>query len=377
MLPLSLYIHTPWCIQKCFYCDFNSHAEKNALPEKEYLHALVADLRQDIAKYGKHEIKSIFIGGGTPSLLSARFYQDLFVEIAKLCTMPTDIEITLEANPGTVEHGLFSDYSAVGINRLSLGIQSFSDKHLHKLGRIHDQKQAVRAIESVKKAGFNNFNIDIMHSLPGQTLQESLDDLQQAIDLSPQHLSWYQLTIEPNTLFYKTKPVLPTDDLIFAIEEQGLDKLADAGFKRYEISAFARQDLKCQHNLNYWLFGDYFGIGAGAHAKFTDIQANRIYRTNKFRLPRDYIQTSKGFIAKSKELEAKDLIFEFMLNTTRLEQRIPRTLFANTTLLPYNFIADGLQKAADLGLIDLQNDYWQVTSFGRRYTNNLQEIFLP
>ena len=377
MLPLSLYIHIPWCIQKCFYCDFNSHANQNTLPEKAYLQTLIADLSQDVVKYGKHTIKSIFIGGGTPSLLSANFYNNLFAEINKLCTLPADIEITLEANPGTIEHGLFSDYRAVGINRLSLGIQSFNDKHLHKLGRIHNQKQAIQAITSVKKAGFNNFNLDIMHSLPGQTLQESLDDLQTAIDLSPPHLSWYQLTIEPNTLFYKIKPTLPEDDLISEIEEQGLELLSNTGFKRYEISAFSRLGFECQHNLNYWLFGDYFGIGAGAHAKFTDMQAQKIYRANKYRLPRDYMRIGKGFIAKCQEVTASDLIFEFMLNTTRLEQIIPISLFTSTTLLPYNSIVNNLQKAADLGLINLQKDYWQVTALGRRYTNNLQEIFLP
>lgn len=377
MLPLSLYIHIPWCIQKCFYCDFNSHAKQNTLPEKEYLQMLIADLAQDVAQYGRHTIKSIFIGGGTPSLLSASFYNELFAQINELCTLPTNIEITLEANPGTIEHGLFSDYRAVGINRLSLGIQSFNDKHLHKLGRIHNQKQAIQAVESVRKAGFNNFNLDIMHSLPEQTLQESLDDLKKAISLNPQHLSWYQLTIEPNTLFYKVKPKLPADDLIAEIEEQGLELLSTAGFKRYEISAFTQHGFECQHNLNYWLFGDYLGIGAGAHAKFTNVQKQKVSRTNKYRLPRDYMQISKGFIAGNRDISGSELIFEFMLNTTRLAQRIPTSLFTNTTLLPYNSIVNKLQRAVDLGLIDLQKDYWQVTDFGRRYTNNLQEIFLP
>ena len=377
MLPLSLYIHAPWCIQKCHYCDFNSHAQQDSLPEEQYLQALLTDFRQDVAKFGKRKIHSIFIGGGTPSLLSADFYARLFSEVTTICEFEENIEITLEANPGTVEHGLFSDYLAAGINRLSLGIQSFDNQQLQKLGRVHDARQAHFAIESAQKAGFSNLNLDIMHSLPGQTFKESLADLQTALSFAPQHLSWYQLTIEPNTVFYKTKPTLPSDEQTLKVEEQGLVMLSAAGFGRYEISAYAKPDYSCQHNLNYWLFGDYFGIGAGAHGKFTDIKQQKVYRSNKYRLPRDYLNMSKGFIANTQIISAEDLVFEFMLNATRLEQKIPLTLFTSNTLLPYNFITDKLQKAAGLGLIDLQDDYWQVTAFGRRYTNNLQEIFLP
>lgn len=377
MLPLSLYIHTPWCIQKCHYCDFNSHAQRDSLPEEEYLTALLADIRQDVTKFGKRKIASIFIGGGTPSLLSADFYARLFSEIAKLCEFVENIEITLEANPGTVEHGLFRDYLAAGINRLSLGIQSFDNQQLQRLGRVHDAHQAQVAIESAKKAGFTNFNLDIMHSLPGQSLEESLADLQMALSFAPQHLSWYQLTIEPNTVFYKTKPTLPSDEQTIKVEELGLAMLSDAGLTRYEISAYAKPGHACQHNLNYWLFGDYIGIGAGAHGKLTDLKQQKVYRTNKYRLPRDYLNVSKAFTANMHTVSAEDLVFEFMLNATRLERKVPLTLFTSNTLLPYNFIADKLQKAASLGLIDLQDDFWQVTAFGRRYTNNLQEIFLP
>lgn len=377
MLPSSLYIHTPWCVQKCHYCDFNSHAKQSSLPAAEYLAALLADFRQDVTTFGKRRIGSIFIGGGTPSLLSADFYAGLFAEIAKLCELTENIEITLEANPGTVEHGLFSDYLAAGINRLSLGIQSFNNQQLQKLGRVHDAKQAHFAIESAKKAGFSNLNLDIMHSLPGQTFTESLADLKTALSFEPQHLSWYQLTIEPNTVFYKTKPPLPSDEQTYNVEEQGLAILQDLGFARYEISAYAKSEHTCQHNLNYWLFGDYFGIGAGAHGKLTDLKQRAVYRTNKYRLPKDYLNTRKAFLANRHTVSAEDLVFEFMLNATRLEQKIPLSLFTNNTLLPYNFIADKLQRAAALGLIDLQDDSWQVTAFGRRYTNNLQEIFLP
>lgn len=375
MLPLSLYIHIPWCIRKCHYCDFNSHANQNKLPEDDYLLALIKDLQQDIKSFGKPLIKTIFIGGGTPSLCSANFYDSLFTEISKLCILDANIEITLEANPGTVEHGLFSEYIDVGINRLSLGIQSFNNNLLHKLGRVHDSHQAKKAIESAQKSGFTNINLDIMYSLPGQSINQSIDDLRQALEFSPQHLSWYQLTIEPNTLFYKTQPKLPTDDITVKIEQQGLEFLASHGFTRYEISAFAKDGYQSQHNLNYWLFGDYLGIGAGAHGKYTNYETNKVLRTNKFRQPNDYMY--KNFLVEMREILAEDLIFEFMLNTTRLEQKIPHDLFTSRTLLPYNFIESKLYKAQELGLITLQDTYWQITPFGRRFTNNLQEIFLP
>jgi putative oxygen-independent coproporphyrinogen III oxidase len=375
MLPLSLYVHIPWCIKKCHYCDFNSHANQNKLPEDDYLSALIKDLQQDITAFGRPKLKTIFIGGGTPSLCSANFYNRLFTEISKICILDDNIEITLEANPGTVEHGLFSEYLAVGINRLSLGIQSFNDEILHKLGRVHDSRQAKQSIESAKKSGFTNINLDIMYSLPGQSIHQSLNDLKEALAFSPQHLSWYQLTIEPNTLFYKTKPRLPADDITVKIEQQGLELLKNHGLSRYEISAFCKDGYESQHNLNYWLFGDYLGIGAGAHGKYTNLETKKILRTNKFRQPNDYMY--KNFLVEMREIITEDLIFEFMLNTTRLEQKIPHDLFTTRTLLPYNFIDRKLGKAEKLGLITLTNDYWQITPFGRRFTNNLQEIFLP
>lgn len=375
MLPVSLYIHVPWCIRKCHYCDFNSHAQKNSLPEDDYLSALIADLQQDTLTFGRQKIHTIFIGGGTPSLLSANFYARLFEEIAKLCDFDKSIEITLEANPGTVEHGLFSDYREIGINRLSLGIQSFNNNHLQKLGRVHDAKQAKQAIELARKAGFTNINLDIMHSLPGQSITESLNDLKEALTFEPEHLSWYQLTIEPNTLFYKIKPSLPDDEVIETVEIEGLDILSSHGLSRYEISAFAKNNCQSQHNLNYWLFGDYIGIGAGAHGKLTDTHNKKIYRTHKSRQPNDYMY--KKFLVENREISTKDIIFEFMLNTTRLEQKITTNLFTSRTLLPYNFIESKLSKAAKLGLIRLEESSWQITPFGRRFTNNLQEIFLP
>jgi putative oxygen-independent coproporphyrinogen III oxidase len=376
MIPTSLYIHIPWCIKKCPYCDFNSHKAESIIPEQAYAKALIKDLEQDLATFANKKIVSIFIGGGTPSLFSAKTYEFLFNEIRKICTLADDIEITLEANPGTVEHGLFSDYRAIGINRLSLGIQSFNLKHLQKLGRIHGEVEANNAILSAKKAGFDNLNIDIMHSLPGQSLKEGIDDINTAISYDPAHISWYQLTIEPNTLFYKQRPTLPSEDLSFDIEQHGLEILKANGFMRYEISAFCKNNAKSMHNMNYWLFGDYYGIGAGAHGKLTNLDKNKIYRTNKYRQPKDYLNPQKKFLADNVEVTKEELIFEFMLNTTRLEEQIDKSLFTKTTLLPYTDICLLLEKAANIGLIILSENNWQVTELGRKYTNNLQEIFL-
>ncbi|MDF1757341.1 MAG: radical SAM family heme chaperone HemW [Legionellaceae bacterium] len=377
MIPLSLYIHIPWCIRKCHYCDFNSHKSPSQLPEDAYVQALIADLKQDLSVFTNNKICSIFIGGGTPSLLSANSYAKLFSEIKSLCVFDGDIEITLEANPGTIEHGLFSDYREVGINRLSLGIQTYNSKYLQTLGRIHGEKEAHIAIESAKKSGFDNLNLDIMHSLPGQSLSEGLNDLEIAISHQPEHISWYQLTIEPNTLFYKTKPTLPNDDLSYSIEQEGMELLAKHGFNRYEISAFCVDERRSAHNMNYWQFGDYYGIGAGAHGKFTDEKLQKIYRTNKYRQPQEYLDRKKPYLVNTIEVCSDELIFEFMLNTTRLEQEIPKSLFTSRTMLPYNKIAQLLEEAANKGLLTISENHWQITPLGRQYTNNLQEIFLP
>lgn len=377
MIPLSLYIHIPWCIRKCHYCDFNSHKLEKSLPDRAYLNALIADLKNDLARFAGRNICSIFIGGGTPSLLSADVYFELLTTISHLCKLEKNIEITLEANPGTIEHGLFSDYVAAGINRLSIGIQTFNNNFLKKLGRIHDEDQACLAIDLARKAGFKNINLDIMHSLPDQSLDDSLADLKKAITFNPEHLSWYQLTIEPNTLFYKTRPTLPSIDDIWKMEQRGLDLLANNGFMRYEISAFCRDNKFSDHNLNYWLFGDYYGIGAGAHGKYTNVELKKVYRTNKYRQPKDYLSSEKDYLSGIQEVCAKDLLFEFMLNATRLERKIENSLFTSRTMLPYNSIVNLLEKSANMGLINLTSTYWQVTPLGRQYTNNLQEIFLP
>lgn len=375
MHALSLYIHIPWCIKKCPYCDFNSHKSPDSLPEKEYISALLADLKQDLQQFPARELSSIFIGGGTPSLLAAESYALLLNEIQKLLVFAPDIEITMEANPGTAEQKRFADYRKVGINRLSLGIQSFNRTHLQALGRIHDDEQAHKAIEIARRAGFDNLNLDIMHSLPNQTVAQGLEDLSMALKYQPEHLSWYQLTLEPNTVFYKQKPPLPAEDEVFELEEQGFLLLEEEGLKRYEISAFARTNKQSRHNLNYWLFGDYLGIGAGAHGKYTSPKG--IMRTRKHRQPSDYLNPNKPYLAAQEPVLAEDLIFEFMLNATRLDQPIPLNLFTKTTGLALDYLLPKLTLAIEKKLITLNMDHWQVSDLGRKYTNNLQELFLP
>lgn len=375
MIPLSLYIHIPWCIRKCPYCDFNSHKSPDNLPEQEYVDALIADLATDLGTFPAKEVHSIFIGGGTPSLFSAAAYRQLFAAIQTMLPFAPNIEITMEANPGSVEQQRFTEYRQLGINRLSLGIQSFNARHLKKLGRVHDEKQAHQAIIAARTAGFDNLNLDIMHGLPDQSINEGLHDLHTALSYQPEHLSWYQLTIEPNTVFYKENPPLPSEDDAFVLEEQGLQLIRESGFMRYEISAFSKTNRQAQHNLNYWLFGDYLGIGAGAHGKLT---LNRqIHRTRKHRLPKEYQNKAKPFLAQRDVVVNEELVFEFMLNATRLEQAIPFSLFEQRTGLNLKLLMPKLKMAHAKNLISLSDTHWQITPFGRRYTNDLQALFLP
>ncbi len=348
------------------------------MPEEQYIKALIADFKADISLFPAPEIQTIFIGGGTPSLFSADAYAQLFNQLQDLVIFSPTIEITLEANPGTIEQQRFNDYRRLGINRLSLGIQSFNARHLKALGRIHDDYQAHRAIESARQAGFENINLDLMHGLPQQTLSEGLNDLETALNYEPEHLSWYQLTIEPNTAFYKSRPILPHEDMSSSLEEEGLQLLQAQGFERYEISAFCRNGLFARHNLNYWLFGDYYGIGAGAHGKLSLSLKPKpeIYRSYKYRQPQDYLKADKSFLVSNTKLTEEALIFEFMLNTTRLQQPIPYTLFEARTGLSFEKIAVPMQKAVNKGLILMDKTAWQVTPFGRRFTNDLQAIFL-
>ncbi|MDF1645528.1 MAG: radical SAM family heme chaperone HemW [Legionellaceae bacterium] len=377
MLPLSLYIHIPWCIQKCPYCDFNSHQSPKTLPELQYVHALLKDLDHDLALFPARPISSIFIGGGTPSLLSESAYALLFEGLNKRLTFAQQIEITLEANPGSAEQTRFKAYRTLGINRLSLGIQSFNKTHLKALGRVHNDKEAHRAIEAARRAGFDNINLDLMHGLPEQSVSMGMQDLETALSYTPEHLSWYQLTLEPNTVFYKKPPKLPHDDITYDLEQKGHAYLAENMYEKYEISAFSKPQKQAQHNLNYWQFGDYYGIGAGAHGKLTTPDLKKIYRTRKQRQPRDYLNPSKAQLVEKQWIHVRDLIFEFMLNTTRLEQPIPYALFTQHTGLNINTLIPKLKAAEQQGLLRCSQTHWHVTPFGRRFTNDLQRLFLP
>jgi putative oxygen-independent coproporphyrinogen III oxidase len=352
--PLSLYIHIPWCVRKCPYCDFNSH-EDSSIPEEAYIDKLLRDLQQDLPYVQGRALQSIFFGGGTPSLFSGRTIKDILDGVQGRIPFADDIEITLEANPGTAEAEKFRDFCAAGVNRLSIGVQSFQTKHLQALGRIHDSAQAVQAVAMAQAAGFGRINIDLMHGLPDQTLDEALADLQRALDLGVSHLSWYQLTIEPNTAFYSKPPVLPVDDILWDIQQAGLALLQRHGFRQYEVSAFARdvsgKDQQCRHNLNYWQFGDYLGIGAGAHGKITLPQENRILRYSKTRLPRHYLERTDSCVAEQHDVQGADLPFEFMMNALRLADGVPATLFAERTGLALDRINPQWQGLCRQGLV--------------------------
>lgn len=376
--PLSLYIHVPWCVKKCPYCDFNSHQLAGELPEKAYVDALLHDFQRELQVAGSERlIHSVFIGGGTPSLLSASAYQRLFAGLQAF--FADDIEITMEANPGTYEHDRFQAYLDAGVNRLSLGVQSFQDDKLNALGRIHCAQEAQQAIAAITKAGFGNINIDLMHGLPGQSLEDALYDLQQAIDLQPAHISWYQLTIEPNTVFYAKMPVLPPDETLWDIQEAGQTLLASAGFVQYEISAYSQPGRRSQHNLNYWQFGDYIGIGAGAHGKLTNAGSGQITRNWKTRMPRDYlaadVNISGNFEAGQRVLAPDELAIEFMMNALRLHEGVDARLYSERTGQSLDSISKPLQLARQRGLLDARIDRLKPTPTGRLFLNDLLELF--
>lgn len=373
-LPLALYVHVPWCVRKCPYCDFNSH-EATTIPEAEYVQALLRDLQQDAALAQGRVIQSIFIGGGTPSLFSADSYAQLLQAIDRIVPIASDAEITLEANPGTFELQKFRGFRAAGINRLSVGVQSFNPQQLSALGRIHNRDEAIRAIGAAREVGFERLNIDLMHGLPQQSVSDALADLQQAVDLQPSHLSWYQLTIEPNTVFYSKPPRLPDDELLWDIDQAGKQFIAASGFNQYEISAYARPGFECAHNLNYWLFGDYLAIGAGAHGKITDLQTGTITRYNKTRLPKDYLAADKPFTAQQTVIATDDLPFEFFMNAFRLNQPIPKALFEQRTGLALDVLRDPIAAALNKGLISESPTHWQTTPQGQLFLNELLQLF--
>ena len=373
--PLSLYIHVPWCVRKCPYCDFNSHSRNGTLPEADYVARLLEDLHADLEAVQGRPLQSIFIGGGTPSLFSADAYAQLLAAVHQLIPFASDIEITLEANPGTAEQQKFRCYRAAGINRLSIGVQSFAPEHLKVLGRIHDCDEAVRAADFARQAGFDNFNLDLMFALPGQSSAQALADLQQAIACAPTHISWYQLTIEPNTEFYSRPPVVPEDDAVAEMQDAGMALLAVQGYERYEISAYARQGRQARHNLNYWEFGDYLGIGAGAHGKLT-LADGSIVRTRKTRMPAHYLDRNRVLLSERRRIPADELPFEFMMNALRLCKGCAAVLFEQRSGVSLATIADKIAMLQQRGLL-LDNGEWlQATDTGQRYLNELLLAFM-
>lgn len=371
--PLSLYIHIPWCVQKCPYCDFNSHALKGEVPHDDYVAHLLADLDADLPLVAGREIRTVFIGGGTPSLLSAEAMQTLMDGVRARIPVAADAEVTMEANPGTVEADRFSGYQKAGINRISIGVQSFGDDKLIRLGRIHDAGEAKRAARLAATLGLRSFNLDLMHGLPEQHLGEALSDLRQAIELAPPHLSWYQLTIEPNTSFGSRPPVLPDDDLLWDIFSQGHQLLTQAGYVQYETSAYAKPGFQCQHNLNYWRFGDYLGIGCGAHGKIS-FADGRILRTVKTKHPRGYMEGR--YLDQQNEVATEDRPFEFFMNRFRLLEAMPRRDFTDFTGLPESVVRPQIEAALNAGEISETATHWQITEHGKLFLNTLLERFL-
>ncbi|KKO45601.1 coproporphyrinogen III oxidase [Arsukibacterium ikkense] len=374
--PLSLYIHIPWCIQKCPYCDFNSHAVKQGIPEQEYIAHLLADLDQDLKLVSGRTVSSIFIGGGTPSVFSAEGISQILHGVQQRLSCSSDMEVTMEANPGTVEAERFAGYVAAGVTRFSIGVQSFQTAQLKALGRIHDCDEAIRAAQLASSLPLNSFNLDLMHGLPQQNVQGALADLQQAIDLAPPHLSWYQLTIEPNTAFASRPPVLPADDTLWEIQQQGLALLQQHGYQQYEISAYAQAGHQCQHNLNYWRYGDYLGIGCGAHGKITLPGRNTILRTVKIKHPKGYMEISRGYLDSQEQVLAEDRPFEFFMNRFRLLEPCPHSDFSAYTGLPLASIELAIASAVQQGLLHNKPQHWQVTDKGARYLNDLLTLFI-
>lgn len=375
---LALYVHLPWCVKKCPYCDFNSHTAGSAAPKRRYLDALLHDLLAEAERAGQRDISSVFLGGGTPSLFTPQEIAEVIDAIRASYRLPRDVEITMEANPGTVECESPAAYREAGINRLSIGAQSFDDTMLSRLGRIHSSDDIRRTVSDAKAGGLNNFNIDVMHGLPGQTLDMALHDVRSAIELEPAHISWYQLTLEPNTVFYARPPEdMPSDDLAFEIQQQGQARLSAAGYEQYEVSAYARDKQYCRHNLNYWLFGDYLAVGAGAHGKITD--DNTIYRYQKPANPMQYMQCiERGDLAADLvEVPQQERVFEFMLNALRLNRGFEESMFADHTGQSVQALQEVLSLPQQNGLIEkFGRESWRPTDLGARFLDDLQQSFL-
>jgi oxygen-independent coproporphyrinogen-3 oxidase len=377
--PLSLYIHIPWCVRKCPYCDFNSHAVRGAIPEQDYVAALVDDLEQDLPLVWGRTLETVFIGGGTPSLLSPDAFEQLLGAVRARLPLKPDAEITLEANPGTVDRERFAGYREAGVNRLSLGIQSFDTVMLERIGRIHDGDAAHTAIDAARIAGFDNLNLDLMFGLPGQGTSLALADLQTAIDHSPEHISWYELTIEPNTWFYRHPPERPDDARLWDLQQLGIDLLQAAGYRRYEVSAWSRPGRQCRHNLNYWGYGDYLGIGAGAHGKLTDATEQTITRRAKIRHPRRYLEQARDnrHIDNTAVLSSEDVVLEFVMNALRLDDGFSVAAFSTTTGLPYSTIEPTVTTAVEQGLLATAEGRIRTTPRGQCYLNELLQAWVP
>jgi putative oxygen-independent coproporphyrinogen III oxidase len=375
--PLGLYVHLPWCEKKCPYCDFNSH-QADSIPEDNYITALLNDLEQDLPLIWGRSVETVFIGGGTPSLFSGDAIDRLFSGLRALLNLSASAEITLESNPGSADISHFRAYRESGVNRLSIGVQSFNDEHLQLLGRVHDSSLAKQAFEAARLAGFDNINLDLMYGLPNQTAQQAVADLQQAITLAPEHISHYQLTIEPNTFFHHQPPAqMPDEDLAW---EQQLDcqkLLSSKGYQQYEISAYGRDTRECRHNINYWRFGDYIGIGAGAHGKITQVGENNVVRRMRQRQPATYLASEgRNSVCKETVLSDSDLVFEFMLNALRLYSGFEVELFIASTGLSFSQVLPIIQNAGQSGLINFDNGHICPTEHGFQYLNDLQSMFL-
>lgn len=376
--PLSLYIHVPWCVRKCPYCDFNSHEATGTLPEASYIQALCEDFDQDLEFIQDRAIQSVFIGGGTPSLFSAGAYQQLFTHMRQRADFTTDCEITLEANPGTAEAGKFAAYRQVGINRLSLGIQSFDDGQLQTLGRIHGAQEARAAITMATTAGFDNFNLDLMYGLPQQTPAQALLDLEQAVAFNPAHLSWYQLTIEPNTVFYNQPPRIPLEEPILEMQDLGRELLSARSLQRYEVSAYALPGKSSLHNMNYWQFGDYLGIGAGAHAKITRFAEGSatVWRSRKVKQPKHYLANSLKRRVEQIQLTPAELPVEFLLNSLRLKNGFTSALFEQRTGVPFSTIGKRVEYLIEQGLLVRNALLIKPTDKGYELLNSVLEEFI-
>ena len=384
--PLALYVHIPWCIRKCPYCDFNSHQANDEVPEADYVAALRADLEQDLPLVQGRKLTSIFFGGGTPSIFSAKAIEQILQDAEQLVGFDDGIEITLEANPGTFEQERFCGFRQAGVNRLSIGIQSFNDTQLTLLGRVHGRNEALRAVEMARAAGFDNINLDLMHGLPQQSVADAQADLQQAILLAPEHVSWYQLTIEQNTVFYSSPPRLPDEEILADIQDEGIALLAQAGYRQYEVSAYAQPGRQARHNINYWQFGDYLGIGAGAHGKITLPTQAHIMRLWKTRLPKHYLQSrdrithsicghSNAYAGGGEILRQTSLPLEFLLNGLRLVDGVPEDYFHQRTGLPLNALEPQWSELMQKGLVQLDQGVIKTTALGQRFLNNVLEAY--